>query len=62
MGSIAREKENILKYFLSSEKLIFYQILTFAARAPVFFQNQAKIDDFSRFFVFFAQIIEKKMK
>mgnify|MGYP003131640463 CR=1 FL=1 len=62
MGSIAREIREFLRFFLSSEKLVFYQILTFAARAPVFFQNQAENDDFSRFFVFFAQIIEKKMK
>jgi hypothetical protein len=42
--------------------LIFNQILTFAARAPVFSENQAENDNFSRFFAFFAQIIEKKMK
>jgi len=62
MGANAREIREFLRFFLSSEKLVFYQILTFAARAPVFCQNQAKIDDFSSFFVFFAQIIEKKMK
>tara|TARA_X000001382_G_scaffold100820_1_gene75460 strand:- start:217 stop:399 length:183 start_codon:yes stop_codon:yes gene_type:complete len=60
VGSIAREKQNILKYFLSSGKLVFYQKLTFAARAPVFLRNQAENDDFSRFFAFFAQIIEKR--